>query len=257
MKITAIIENTSACSIPTEHGLSLYIETSEQKILFDMGQTELFEKNAEALGIDLSEVDIAVLSHGHYDHGGGLKRFLEINQKAPVYISRHAFGRHYNGTEKYIGLDTALKNNSMLVFTDEETEISKKLKLYSCNKKPKKYDLGSFGLNMLQNNAFMPDDFKHEQYLLVEEKGKNVLFSGCSHKSVLDIVQWFKPDVFVGGFHFNSLPLDETLAGYAKYLNSFNTRYYTCHCTGVEQFEFMQKHMKKLKYISCGETIIL
>ena len=79
MKITALTENTSVNeNIGAEHGLSLYIETDGHKILFDMGQTDMFERNAKTLCIDLSEVDIAVLSHGHYDHGGGLARFLEI-----------------------------------------------------------------------------------------------------------------------------------------------------------------------------------
>ena len=103
MKITALLENTASdCCMLTEHGLSLYIEAQGKKILFDMGQTDLFYKNALTLGIDLAEVDIAILSHGHYDHGGGLEKFLEINKKAPIYVSSRAFEPHYNGKEKYI-----------------------------------------------------------------------------------------------------------------------------------------------------------
>ena len=87
MKITALLENTSEREdMLTEHGLSLYIETQNHTILFDMGQSGLFAKNAAVLGIDLGAVDIAVLSHGHYDHGGGLAVFLEINKTAPVWI---------------------------------------------------------------------------------------------------------------------------------------------------------------------------
>ena len=100
MKITTLIENTSARGLPTEHGLSLFVETAEHKFLFDMGQTDLFARNAETLGIALSKVDFAVLSHGHYDHGGGLNTFLALNDHAPVYMSRYAFEPHYNGTEK-------------------------------------------------------------------------------------------------------------------------------------------------------------
>ena len=107
MKITALVENTcESGKYSVEHGLSLYIETDKHKILFDMGQTELFCENAKKLGVDLGKVDFAVLSHGHYDHGGGLAKFMEINKKAPIYIHEKAFGEHYNGTEKYIGLDT-------------------------------------------------------------------------------------------------------------------------------------------------------
>ena len=82
MRITCLAENTACNGFEAEHGLSLYIETNGNRILFDMGQTDLFSGNAEKLGIDLNTVDFAVISHGHYDHGGGLRKFLEINQKS-------------------------------------------------------------------------------------------------------------------------------------------------------------------------------
>jgi 7,8-dihydropterin-6-yl-methyl-4-(beta-D-ribofuranosyl)aminobenzene 5'-phosphate synthase len=83
MKISVLCENTTKKeNILSEHGLSLFIETEKHKILFDMGQSDAFLKNAKTLGIDLSTVDIAILSHGHYDHGGGLRAFLEYNEKA-------------------------------------------------------------------------------------------------------------------------------------------------------------------------------
>ncbi len=258
MKITALVENTVGNKlVEAEHGLSLFIETQGRRILFDMGQTNLFESNAEKLGVNLSAVETAVLSHGHYDHGGGLKRFLEINGNAPVYISRYAFEPHYNGEEKYIGLDTSLEENSRLVTTYDVTEISDGITIYSCRDNPSEHNLGSFGLNMLSDGKLVPDDFRHEQYLLVNEDGKRVLFSGCSHKSIMDIVSRFRPDVLIGGFHFSKLPLDEKLASYAEFLDGFDTDYYTCHCTGTEQYGFMRGHMRKLNYISCGETIVL
>ncbi len=256
MIITSLVENTCKNDIyETEHGLSLYIETNSHKILFDIGQTDMFARNAYKLGIDLSQVDIAILSHGHYDHGGGLETFLSINDKAPVYISEHAFEPHYNGVNKYIGLDTSLEGNPRLIHNMGELTIAPGLTLYTCNNLAKSHDLGSFGLNMMVNDELVPDDFRHEHYLLIEEADKRVLISGCSHKGIMNIVDWFKPDVLVGGFHFSKLPLDDTLKGYAEYLDSFNTIYYTCHCTGVEQYEYMGKYMKRLNYLSTGEKI--
>ena len=258
MKITALTENTSINeNIGAEHGLSLYIETDGHKILFDMGQTDMFERNAKTLCIDLSEVDIAVLSHGHYDHGGGLARFLEINKKSPVYVNEYAFEQHYNGTQKYIGLDISLKNNSRLIFTSNVYKINDSMTLFSCNENRKSYDLGSFGLNMIQDGKFMPDDFRHEQYLLINENGKNVLISGCSHKGIMNITEWFKPDVLIGGFHFSKLALDKTLENYAETLDKYNTNFYTCHCTGMEQYVFMKKYMSRLEYLSAGQEIII
>ena len=100
MKITTLMENT-ACSpeFACEHGLSLYIETGKRKLLFDAGQSGAFAENAGKLGIDLRQVDAFVLSHGHYDHGGGLPRFLEVNRQAMIYVNQFAFEPHYHGRE--------------------------------------------------------------------------------------------------------------------------------------------------------------
>lgn len=258
MNITSLLENTTAHSdVAVEHGLSLYIETEQHKLLFDMGQTNLFAKNAVVLGVDLSSVDIAVLSHGHYDHGGGLLTFLEQNGQAPVFIHKDAFLPHYNGTEKYIGLDSSLQANSRIMFTDSECRIDEGISLFSCNNIKRKHSFGSFGLTERTNDGFIPDDFRHEQYLLIEENGKRILISGCSHKGILDIAQWFHPDVLVGGFHFSKMELGESLANAAKALAAYPTDYYTCHCTGTEQFSYMKQYMPRLRYLSCGETIIL
>jgi len=263
MKITCLTENTSIVrSLGCEHGLSLYIETASSdkaavRILFDMGQTGLFEINANTLGIDIASADIAVLSHGHYDHGGGLKRFLEINGSAPVYIPPKAFEGHYNGSSKYIGLDTSLFGHERLVTASYPMSIGRGLTLYGGSDIRRDHDLGSFGLTMVKDGALVPDDFEHEQYLMIEENGKRVLLSGCSHRGIIDIAAHFRPDVIVGGFHFSKLPIDGALTGYAELLDSFGIEYYTCHCTGAEQFEHMKKHMKSLNYIAVGDSIIL
>lgn len=258
MKITSLLENTTTYdNIKVEHGLSLYIETEQHKILFDMGQTDLFYQNALTLGIDLTKVDIAILSHGHYDHGGGLAKFLEVNTYAPVYIHNDAFLPHYNGTEKYIGLDVFLKDNPRIIYTDNECRINDSLTLYSCNDKDRKYDMLPSGLNEKALDGFIPDEFRHEQYLLIEEKGRRILISGCSHKGILDITNWFLPDVLVGGFHYSKLPLDYYLVNAAKELACFPTEFYTCHCTGEEQYKFMQNYLSSLHYLSCGQTIII
>ncbi len=258
MKITALTENTSnKPHIGCEHGLSLYIETSRHTILFDSGQSDLFSQNAKKLGVDLEQVDFAVLSHGHYDHSGGLKRFLQINRSAPVYLNRHAFEPHFNGSDKDIGVDRSLQTNDRLIYTDEEFEIADGISLFACNTRITSYRIDNAGLRMIKNGALHPDDFSHEHYLLIRENGKRVLISGCSHKGILNIMEWFEPDVLVGGFHFSKRELDEKLAADARTLNRYPTTYYTCHCTGVRQYDFMKKYMERLHYLSTGETITI
>jgi 7,8-dihydropterin-6-yl-methyl-4-(beta-D-ribofuranosyl)aminobenzene 5'-phosphate synthase len=255
MRITSLLENTTERDdMQIEHGLSLYIETENRKILFDVGQTDMFRKNAEQLGIDLSEVDLAVISHGHYDHGGGLKSFLEINSHAPIYIRKNAFLPYYNG-DKYIGLDPALKDEPRLVFTEDEYKIDSDLTLFSCNERARKRAPIPSALTEKVGECLIPDQFLHEQYLLIEENGIRTLISGCSHKGIMDITEWFMPHVLIGGFHFSKMPLGAELVAAAIRLDSYDTEYYTCHCTGVEQYKFMKRYMKRLNYFSAGRTI--
>ena len=83
MRIITLIENViNSGNLQAEHGLSLYIETDKQKILFDTGQSDMFIQNAHKLGVNIEDIDSLVLSHGHYDHTGGLYTFLEKNSKA-------------------------------------------------------------------------------------------------------------------------------------------------------------------------------
>ena len=112
VKIVVLLENTTESSkLKCKHGLSLYAETEKHKILFDMGPNELFLKNAEALGVNIADIDIAVISHGHVDHCGGLKYFLEKNRKAKIYIRPQALEAHcvkVLGIPFYAGIDRAL-----------------------------------------------------------------------------------------------------------------------------------------------------
>lgn len=262
MTITSLLENTAArAGIAAEHGLSLYVETANRRILFDMGQTDLFARNAEALGIDLSRVDLAILSHGHYDHGGGLATFLEINQTAPVYLTEAAFLPHYNGTQKYIGLDTSLGDHPRLRVVSGDLSLGDGLTLLTPNRRTRNHPLGAFGLTERVGDVFVPDDFRHEQYLLIEEPlsegGKRVLISGCSHAGILDIVEWFRPDVLIGGFHVSKMDCGNDLAALARALSEQDTDYYTCHCTGEAQYAFMGKYMPRLRYLACGESITI
>lgn len=261
MKIWTLIENTTCDDrLVCEHGLSLYIETSRHKILFDMGQSSAFADNAVKLGVDLAAVDIAVLSHGHNDHGGGLAKFLEINQKAPVYLNKYAFEPHYNAVNRYIGLDVSLQSSDRLVFTDDTLKIDEELTLHSCNERIRNHDMLTCGLNVMENGEHIPEDFRHEQYLLIREGERYVLITGCSHKGVLNIEEWFKPDVLIGGFHFMKLAADGGDADFmrraAETLLSYPTRYYTGHCTGSAQYALLKSVMgEKLSAFSTGSCI--
>ena len=260
MKLWTLIENT-ACSpeLQAEHGLSLYLETNGLRILFDMGQTGAFADNAEQLGVDLSRVDVAVLSHGHYDHGGGLSRFLACNGHGPVYLSGHAFEGHYNAADADIGLDKALRSSDRLRFCGEVCQIAPGVTLYACNQRALTVPMDHAGLQMDLGGGLCPDDFRHEQYLLVEEGAKRILVNGCSHKGILNIARWFRPDILIGGFHFMKLdPADARLDAAAQALLELPTTYYTGHCTGEAQFRRLKALMgDRLHYLATGTVVEL
>ncbi len=258
MNITALVENTTKLDCPVEHGLSLYIETEKHKILFDTGQGSLFSENATRFGIDLAKVDLCILSHGHYDHGGGLKEFTDINKEAPIYMNKNAFGLHYHGSERYIGLNRDWIEDEefqrRVIYTDGGYKIDEELEIFAPGAKSK-IDMGSAGLCVKDGGIFAPEDFRHEHYLMIEEGGKRVLISGCSHRGIINIMEWFKPDVLVGGFHFMKHELDDELVEYATALAKFDTMYYTCHCTGVDQYNFIKPHIERMSYLSEGMKI--
>ena len=258
MKIITLIENTTDREdLTAEHGLSLYIEACGKKILFDAGESGAFADNALKLGVDLSQVDMAILSHGHSDHSGGLLRFMKCNPTAPIWLRPEALGSYHNASGNCISLDPELKASPWLRKAADEEKLAEGLTLFSCNHREKSVSLDSAGLTVCRKGICYPDDFLHEQYLLIEEGEKRVLISGCSHKGILNISRWFCPDVLIGGFHYMRIdPRDPMLVAAAETLLRGSTLYYTGHCTGAQQYDVMKKIMAdRLQSLSTGTVI--
>lgn len=272
MKITVLVENTTSNKeLQAKHGLSLYIETKNHKILFDVGTNNLFAKNAKKLGIDLSQVDILVISHGHKDHGGALKTFLKINSKAKVYLSKSAFDCHFAKIlfmRINVGIDKHLSSQERLVFVEDSMLIDNiELLTVNCNANATLKSNASLLKNI--NGKIVSDDFDHEIYMLVGEDGKKQLFTGCSHKGIEHILQEVKQvkqiniDNVVGGFHlWNPITKKSENSNFidnlANALCKGKSIFYTCHCTGVKVYKKMKQIMKEqLHYISTGQEIIL
>lgn len=273
MKITILLENTTLDNnLKFEHGLSLYVETKNHKILFDTGASDAFAYNAKQLGIDLSKVDIAFLSHGHYDHSGGLQTFLKLNNIAKVFAHKKVFGDYYakrDENKQYIGVDKTLAKNDRFILTDGNVQLDNELELFSDVKEKKFFSTSNKALLMDVNGELVEDSFNHEQNLIISEEGKSLLIAGCAHNGIVNITNKFldlkgkSPDFVIGGFHlFNpsskTTETSELVESVGQALNNGKTQYYTGHCTGLEAFAQLKKVLNNnIHAISTGMIISL
>ncbi|MBQ1991677.1 MAG: MBL fold metallo-hydrolase [Clostridia bacterium] len=272
-KIVALVENTKLSKeLYAKHGLCLYIETSEHKILFDLGPDDTFAKNAEKLGIDIKAVDTVVISHGHKDHGGGLSTFMKMNSIAKIYIRKTAFEPHYIKLLKIpfsVSLDKSLARSERFIFTDDNHIIDDELLLFSNVKSSEYHSKSNDVLFAKKANSLIIDSFDHEQNLIITSANNRILISGCSHSGIVNIqkeaerIAKNKMSYVIGGFHLFNPPTKKTennklIDDIAGALNKNKSIYYTCHCTGVRVYEQMKETLKnKLLYLSTGTKLEL
>ncbi|MFV0381204.1 MAG: MBL fold metallo-hydrolase, partial [Breznakia sp.] len=207
MKIIALVENTTKSELKAKHGLSLYIETLNHKILFDLGSDDTLFKNAKKRNIDISKVDVVVISHGHADHGGALDKFLAVNNTAKIYVQRKAFEPYYSKIAFFkirIGLDASLKKSNQIVLVDGDYKIDDELILLTVSHKKRFYSPAN---NVLFGKDGK-DDFSHEQNLIINEDVSSLIM-GCGHSGVVNIMEkakTYSPTLCVGGYHlFNPM----------------------------------------------------
>ena len=269
MQIITLVENTCGHeNCIAEHGLSIYIETEKHKLLLDTGQTDAVVKNAKVLGVDLTAVDSVILSHGHYDHSGGILPFVRINHTAQIIMQKKAAEPHYNG-ERYIGIDKAILDLSNVRLIDGDLQLDDELFLFSGITGRRCYPQGNRKLSKIADGEQIPDDFAHEQCLVISQNGKRWLLSGCAHNGILNILDRYReifgnvPDYVITGFHMMKKDGEHTddekavIMQTAKELVQMNTVFYSGHCTGIPAFEMMKEIMgDQIIALHSGEQVI-
>lgn len=266
MRIITLIENlVYKQGLVAEHGLSLYIETSNKKILFDTGQSGLFMQNAIKLGINIEEIDTVILSHGHYDHTGGLYPFLEKNSKAIVYSKREIFVPKYHGQSRFIG--TILDENRLkkrIIYVDTITEIDTNVFIMPEITIYHQVDTHFRELSIKQDNELKPDEFDDELFLTIRQNEQIHIITACSHRGITNICKtaagYFKLPVglILGGFHTKECTAEQYthIMDYFRQVKPKSIR--VCHCTGIEKFAKMRAECDiHVFYNFTGEEIIL
>ena len=261
MKWTVLSDNRSSNPmLETEHGLSILLATERHKLLLDTGASDVFIRNAELLGVYLSNVDYVFISHGHSDHAGGLRYFLEHNLQAQVIVSPDAMSGQFfskRGNLHSITANWPEIGNDRLILIDQTSEITEGVHVIAHIPQNHPMPKGNQNLYIEDSNGnYIHDDFRHELALYID----GLLFTGCAHsglENILSACPWPVHTV-VGGFHLlDGQETEKELATLAQRLkaNYPKTLFYTSHCTGDNVFEVMKDVMgEQLKSFRCGTT---
>ena len=277
MKVQVLIDNIAGmcCSrkLFGEWGLSIYVEYDGHKVLLDTGASHLFAKNANVMGIDLSQVDIGVLSHAHYDHANGMAKFFALNKTAPFYLRKGAaencyhtgklFGRftyHY-----YIGIHKGWLERfaGRIRFVEGIAEIAPGITLVPHSTAGLERIGEMAHLSVKENGKYRYDNFDHEQSLVFDTPQGLFVMNSCSHAGADNIVKEIeaafpgkKIYALLGGFHLFRYP-DERVRAFAERLRKLNVqKIYTGHCTGDRAYGILRDVLgERAEQMHTGMTI--
>jgi len=279
---TVLVENHASAeldALQTRHGISILVERSGLSFLLDLGEDEVYRTNAATLGKDLTDVSFAFISHGHTDHGGALDDFLASNPSASIYVSERAMrDRHFAKIagiiRKDISLDATLIDRypDRFTFSPSTTEIAPSIFVVPTIACRHPLPAGNANLFKEVSGKLVPDDFDHEDLLVIRDSDGLIAFSGCCHSGVLNVLDSVRntfPDApikaVIGGFHlFNPAiakiaeePENVRALG-REMLASEGTLFVTGHCTGTEAYGILNEILgDRLAYFSTGREFKL
>ena len=265
VKLTVIVDNVSDSSIKGEWGLSILAEYDDKKILIDAGASDLFAENMEKLGLDVKDIDHAVLSHAHYDHANGMPVFFQKNSDAKFYVRdsvrENCYVRDFI-LKKYIGIpkNVLREYHDRICFVSGDFELYKGVYLIP----HKTASLDMIGkrekMYIRTERGWKYDDFSHEQSVVLDTDKGLVIINSCSHGGAVNIINEIKstfPDKniygLIGGLHLYNKTTDE-IEKTAKAIKDTGIEYIcTGHCTGKRAYGIMKQHLgERLHQLKVG-----
>ncbi|MFW6356721.1 MAG: MBL fold metallo-hydrolase [Spirochaetota bacterium] len=261
-RIIVLMENRSESpDLASEHGLSLWIETPECAVLFDTGQSPAFASNARKLGVDLGSATAIVLSHGHYDHAGGLEHALSATT-APLYLGENAtVPKRARGEAgmRDIGMDASLakRYSERVRAVSSRREILPGIEVLPAAPLETRPPSDNERLLRETSDGLDRDPFEDELSLLVHAPDQDVLVTGCSHRGIVNIYrQAGRPPIVVGGLHLSHEP-DGRVREVAEQLADA-AELWVGHCTGDRAVEILAEELPgKVRPIRVGTALPL
>ena len=266
VKITVLCDNhVDEPYLLAEHGFSLFIETETVNILFDTGQGMAIEQNTGSLGIDLQSVNMVVLSHGHYDHTGGLVSMSKgqgrINICAHPDVLQAKYRRLKTGIMKYIGYPQSLLKENKLKFTlnREPSWITSKILLTGEIPRRIPFEVIEEPFYAKLGNRWVKDRLLDDQALVIDLSSGLVVILGCTHSGFISTLTRAREltgknhfHAILGGIHLMNAGRKKVTQTVAA-LESFDIKnLILCHCTGI--MAFMKLHQAFGDRVSLGQV---
>jgi 7,8-dihydropterin-6-yl-methyl-4-(beta-D-ribofuranosyl)aminobenzene 5'-phosphate synthase len=247
LRISVLTENTvRAKGLLAEHGLAFWIEMGKRKILFDAGQGMALYNNASLLGIAMKETDAVILSHGHYDHTGGLPEVLKHVKGVPVYahpvVLDAKFSRHSNGSIHNIAMprlsQEALRQKANLILSDKPKEIFPGFHLTGAI--PRLTDFEDTGGDFyLDRECRIPDPVLDDQAAFIETSSGLVVVLGCAHSGVINTLNYIikltgntSIHTVIGGMHLVNASENRIVRTIQELKKLKPKKLMPAHCTG-------------------------
>ena len=248
IKLTILIENTKpeGSALIAEHGLSFFVDSGRTKFIFDCGHTGAAFDNAKILGVDLSEIKFAVLSHSHYDHAGGFPKLLDFAPIEKIYTGKHFWSKKFSN-DKYRGCGfdknfLSEKNIEQKICRDE-IQLDENSWLVGNFKR--RYDFETIPSKFVRENKKLgnkkvPDEFSDEIVLVLREGDGLAIVTACSHVGILNIVadvrERFSLPIYsvIGGFHLTGVTAERINKTFAELKNFGVKKILPCHCSGED-----------------------
>lgn len=268
LKITVLTEDSAKMNSHTlaEHGLSLYLECDNLKLLFDLGDTDVYLKNAAKMGIDLQSIDFIAFSHNHYDHVGGLKYFPTPSKKIKLVAQKCAFYPRVN-YQNDLSRKEITENFEIVSIDAGIFELSENL--IFLGQIPRLNDFEgkkNFGKMVLPSGELADDFCEEDSALIYKAKEGIVVITGCSHSGICNIIQYAveiakkkwgisQVKTILGGLHLVHAN-EELLTNTINFLkNKEIIEVYPCHCTDLYAKITMACCDLKVHEVSTGTVI--